>query len=180
MDERAHYQKYLVAFMLLLLTITYDTFAMAKSKTKSVIREFPRSCIPVGYSYQYRMLILEPKSEEHQQTLYMIHNISNKAVTLRQATDGDDFYVMHLKHTIKGNTWAALATDFKKSKHICTTEKKGLEYGEIIDCKSALKICEYTRSKFGSNHRGNYWLASGLPQKALVRKVIRHGILLQR
>lgn len=123
---------------------------------------FPPGCYPMGYKFKYYNLILKPTARYHPQTVYLIHNISNQSVKLFQARSGDDPYIMHNNTTIGANTWSVLATDEKEIKYICANGGEDILKIKVVNCSKMLEICEFPRTRFGDNNRGNYWIAQNV------------------
>ncbi len=140
---------------------------------------FPSGCFQRGYSYKYHVLTLTPTAKHHPQSLYFIKNISSNSVKISQIRVSDKPYIMHNVTTIKPHLWSALATDIKVSKFICTRKSRHDKHDDIIDCKNVLSICEFPHSRFGENHRGNYWVMTNRGSHTNLRNAVRyHGVLL--
>lgn len=138
---------------------------------------YPIGCTQMGYTFDLYNVIFTPTAKFHPQTLYFVHNISNRPVTMLQTRTGTEQFVIYNNTTIAPNRWSALAMDEKSSKYICS-DSKGNETRVPIQCKKVLDICEFASSRFGTNHRGNYWLPYNNTMGGAKRQAERHGILL--
>lgn len=143
---------------------------------KSTIRS-PLGCKNVGYKYNLNTLTFLPESIGERQSLYFVYNKLGKSINLYQMLKSSSTRNTFLNHTISPNKWTVLATGEKQLKYICTVNDGKSKYGQIVDCSKSLKICEYTRVKFGVNNRGNYWLGSGTTRGSAVGSVVRYGII---
>ncbi len=149
----------------------------AKKPTKKTIR-FPVSCKLMGYKYDLYNVIFTPSNKKYSQTAYFIHNISNRTIYMLQVNDGSEPYIVHVDGNIDPNRWSVLAVSDHRIKYICTNyDKRNNDY-RVINCHGMLDICEFPYAKFGTNHRGTYWLTLNKSRKAAVRTARWHGVLL--
>lgn len=163
----------------LILTHGLATFASAESfenSFKSKIKS-PLGCKDVGYEYQLNTVSFLPESIGERQSLYFVYNKLAKELHLYQMLKSSSTRNTFLNQTIKPNSWTVLATSEKELKYICTVNDNKSKYGKIVDCSKSLKVCEYTRVKFGLNNRGNYWLGNGTTRGSAVGSVVRYGII---
>jgi hypothetical protein len=91
--------------------------------------------------------------------------------------DKDSQYSMRYNHTIRAKSWAALATGEPKVKFICSLGDGKKDYGQIIDCADAVKVCEYVHVKFGLNNKGNFWIVDSNTRGGAVNEVVHYGII---
>lgn len=154
-------------------------FASAESYENSVKNPMksPLGCKDVGYKYELNTLNILPESIGERQSLYFVYNKLSKPVNLFQMLKSSSTRNTFLNNTIRPNSWSVLATSEKELKYICTVNDNKEKFGKIIDCSKSLKICEYTRVKFGLNNRGNYWLGNGTTRGSAVGSVVRYGII---
>ncbi|AAO90650.1 enhanced entry protein [Coxiella burnetii] len=162
-------------FLVLLGAALYFLIPGAEGK----ILRYPYGCYPMGYKFNYYNLILQPTGRYHPQTIYFIHNVSKQAISLFQARSNDEPYIIHINTTIAPNAWSVLATDEKKVKYICTNGGNDILKLKIINCSKVLDICEFPRTRFGDNNRGNYWAVENIGSSTAAVSAIRwYGILL--
>lgn len=150
-----------------------NSFAVEKKKLR-----YPLGCKPVGYSFQYFNVMFKPTAKYHPQTLYFVKNISNRDINMMQARKGDEDYVVYMRNTIKPNRWSALALDEKNAKFICTNKNKKQKTHAVVNCRKVLDICEFTQVRFGTNHRGNYWVTHNKSMRGAYNATKWHGVLL--
>jgi len=166
-----------ITFIIILASLLVSpTILAAKEKVKK--RKFPIGCFPVGYNFKFHVLTLNRTAKYHPQTIYLVHNKAKTPVNLRQVHKGDKPYVMHLNTTIRPNNWSVLATDESQIKFICTLDKKGAYLEQVINCANVLEICEFPHTKFGDNHRGNYWVFQRSTANSAKIATRYHGVLM--
>ena len=170
--------KWKLTFIIMLTgCLLAPTQLLAKSAKEKKPR-FPMGCFPVGYKFKYHTLTVTPTAKYHPQTIFLVHNLAGFPVHIRQIHTGDKPYVIHINTTIKPRFWSVLATDEKKLKFICTVNKKGIKLEQIIDCGKVLELCEFPNTRFGDNHRGNYWIHQRSTGNSAKRATKYHGVLL--
>lgn len=144
-------------------------------------KRFLSGCYIEGYHFKHRVLHLEPKSKGHAASIYFMHNLSmNTSVNLYQMKTGNESYIMNLNNKINPNQWGVFATDKTLDRFICTIPSSKYTYGEVVDCKKVLDVCEFTNAKFGTNNRGNYWVIRSSHKSGAKWGSIRQGTLLRR
>lgn len=129
----------------------------AATNSEKILR-FPEDCHPIGYEYDHYNLLLKPTAKYHPQTVYLIKNISSHSVQLHQADTESKPYLIQNNNILKPNLWSVFATDQAQTKFICALADNKELTDQVVDCKKVLDICEFPRTKFGPNHRGNYWM----------------------
>lgn len=162
----------------------------------------PLGCRNTGYQFQLNTLsfITVPKAsalltidslwgdgvaEKHpapasdRQSLYFVLNESNKPVHLYQMHAEESNRSTYLNHTIAPKQWAVLATSEPKVKYICTVDQAKSTYGQVVPCQDHVRICEYTRVRFGLNNRGNFWVVNSNTRGGAVAEVVHYGIIPQ-
>ncbi len=149
----------------------------AKKTTKKTIR-FPVGCHKIGYKFDLYNVIFTPSNKKYSQTAYFIHNISNRTVYMLQANDGSEPYIVHIDGNIDPNRWSVLAVSESDIKYVCANYDKANGDYRVISCQGVLDICEFPRAKFGTNHRGTYWLTLNKSRKSAVNAARWHGVLL--
>lgn len=173
--------KKIVQIIITTITVFHSlvTFANAESyenSFKSKIKS-PLGCKDVGYEYKLNTVTFLPESIGERQSLYFVYNKLSKPVNLYQMLKSSSTRNTFLNNTIKPNSWTVLATSEKELKYICTVADNKEKFGKVVECSESLKICEYTRVKFGLNNRGNYWLGNGTARGSAVGSVVRYGII---
>jgi hypothetical protein len=161
--------------MVLIYGVFFGTtlgFSAEKRDDKS-----PLGCRDVGYQFELKVLELLPGETGEKQSLYFIFNALSKPIHLYQMLKDDSSRSMFLNHEISPRQWAVLSTSEKEVKYICTIDDPKLSYGKIVDCSQSLKVCEYTRVKYGMNNKGNYWLVKSNTSGGAVNQVIHYGII---
>ena len=138
---------------------------------------YPIGCRPVGYKESLKIISLFPGKEGALQSMYFFYNKLPGTVSLYQMRDKDSEYSTRYNHSIKGSSWAVLATGEPLVKFICTLGDGKDSYGQIVDCGQTIKICEYVNVKFGLNNKGNYWLVESNTRNGAVSEVVHYGII---
>lgn len=161
---------------ILLLSLAFLGITNLHAAVKDESRN-PIGCIDTGYEFDMETLHLLPHSAGANQSLYFLYNSLGKKVTLYQMRDEDSSRSMYLNHAINAGQWAVLSTTEKKMKYICAVDDPKSPYGRIVDCEQSLRICEYTKVKYGMNNRGNYWLVNSNTRNGAVAEVVRYGII---
>lgn len=162
-------------FLLFSVFIFHSTAIDAKSKKSK--RKFPHGCRALGYGFADKYLILRPQTEEGRQTLYLLHNKSYKPVKLILIKSSQQIHMPSYKNTIKGNQWAAFATDEHEMKFRCINPSNN--QSTTLDCSKIFEACQYTRAKFDQGNMGNYWVVKSDPLRRTIYKSILYGILLR-
>ncbi len=168
---------------LILTTITIANslaiFASAESYENSFQSKIksPLGCKDVGYKYRLNTVSFLPEMVGERQSLYFVYNKLNKPINLYQMLKSSSTRNTFLNNTIKPTSWTVLATSEKELNYICTISDNKEKFGKVVDCSKSLKICEYTRVKFGLNNQGNYWLGNGTARGSAVGSVVRYGII---
>lgn len=144
-------------------------------------KRFLSGCYMEGYYFKHRVLHLKPKAAGPAASIYFMHNLSmNKPVTLYQMKTGGEGYIMNLNNTIRPNQWGVFASDQTTDRFICTIPNSKYTYGEIVDCKKYVDVCEFTNAVFGTNMRGNYWIINSSHKSGAKWGTIRKGALLRK
>lgn len=168
----------LTAVMLSLLNSQIWSYGQAKPKEDKDNDKFPPGCVDTGYEKKLKVLTLLPYQTGERNSLYLVYNSLPQTVNLFQMRDGDSLYSMHLNHSIPANRWAGFSTSEPQLKFLCTVADRARgEYGKIIDCGEALKVCELTKVVFGLNNRGNLWMVKGNTRNGAMREIVRYGII---
>jgi hypothetical protein len=168
-----------IALIMVAFFTNNSAFASAESyenSFKSQVRS-PLGCKNVGYQFNLNTVSFLPESVGERQSLYFVYNKLPKTINLYQMLKSSSTRNTYLNHSILGNKWTVFATGEPNLKFICTASDGKSKYGKIVDCSKNLKICEYTRVKFGLNNRGNYWLSNGTSRGSAVGEVVRYGII---
>ena len=139
----------------------------------------PLGCRDVGYKFDLSTLRVLPSAPGERQSLYFFMNRANQPVHLYQMLSNNSASKTYLNHTIRAQEWAVLATNLAQVTYICTIDHPGSKYGKIVPCADNLKVCEYTRVRFGLNNRGNFWVVNSNSRGGAVGDVVRYGIIPQ-
>jgi hypothetical protein len=138
---------------------------------------YPIGCTPVGYQESIKIISLFPGKEGALQSMYFFFNKLPETVSLYQMREKDSEYSTRYNHSIRGNSWAVLATGEPLVKFICTLGDGKASYGKIVDCAETIKICEYVHVKFGLNNKGNFWIVDSNTRNGAVNEVVHYGII---
>lgn len=149
----------------------------AEEKAKREETRFPIGCRPVGYKQHLKVLSLYPGQESALQSLYFVYNQSPQSISLYQMRDKDSELSTRYNHTIRANSWAALATGEPLVQFICSVGDGKNGYGKIVDCADTLKVCQYVNVKFGLNNKGNFWMVDSNTRNGAVSEVVRYGVI---
>ena len=164
-----------LTLLLLGAVISHSTLAAKKTRVK---RRFPHGCRDVGYEFKNQLLVLKPQSEEHPQTIYLIHNLSHGHLLLQLEKLPQHTFSPHYKNVVRPNQWGAFATDQSIMQFKCSKATRR-SAGEQIDCGHVLELCQYTRAKFADNNMGNYWAVVSKTRRGAMNEAIAKGILLR-
>lgn len=159
--------------LMLVMCCTGVTAAFAEEKEDN---RNPIGCSDVGYQYDMHTLTLLPEEQGQTQSMYFLFNKTGQKVTLFQMRDPDSSRSMYMNHQINPGQWGVLSTSEKQVRFICTVPDN-TRYGKIVDCSENLRVCEYTKVKYGLNNRGNYWLVNSNTKNGAIRDVVRYGII---
>ena len=113
------------------------------------------------------------------QSLYFVLNESTQPIHLYQMHAEDSNRSTYLNHTIYPKQWAVLATSEPKVTYLCTIDQAKTTYGKIVTCGEYLRVCEYTKVRFGLNNRGNFWVVNSNTRGGAVAEVVNYGIIPQ-
>lgn len=177
-----HPKSFVLLCGLLLLPLHAVNAQSAASKAADV-REvkdnhrFPIGCRPVGFEQSLKVLSLFPGREGALQSMYFFFNQSPQPVSLYQMNDQTSAYSTRFNHTIRGNSWAVLATGEPLVRFICSQGDGKADYGKILDCAETIKVCEYVNVKFGLNNKGNLWIVDSNTRNGAVNEVVHYGII---
>lgn len=151
--------------------------ASGEQKQMKDNNKFPIGCRPVGYKQTLKVLSLYPGKEGALQSMYFFFNQLPQSVSLYQMRDKGSENSTRFNHTIKGSSWAVLATGEREVKFICTLGDGKTSYGQILDCADTIKVCEYVNVKFGLNNKGNFWIVDSNSRNGAVNEVVHYGII---
>jgi len=172
--SKRHYV--IVLVMLLSCLMIFGTLAKKKQSEKRI--RFPVYCKQMGYKFDLYNVVFSPSTKQYSQTIYFIHNISKREVRLLQSRDGNDPFIMHINGQVAPNRWSVFAVSGGQVKYICTNYSKRTKKHRVVNCQEVLDICEFPRARFGTNHRGTYWLTFNQSRKSAVNVARYHGVLL--
>lgn len=165
------------------LLLSFLCFGVAQAAVEKEDNSNPPGCEDVGYKFELQTLHILPgeaDNEADKQSMYILFNHTQRSLNLYQMRDEDSSRSMYLNHVIDGRQWAVLSTSEKLVKFICTVPDSSSQYGKIVDCGESLRVCEYTKVRYGLNNRGNYWLVNSNTRNGAVNGVVRYGIIPSR
>jgi hypothetical protein len=139
----------------------------------------PLGCRDVGYAYDLDTLQILPHSVGDKQSLYFFYNNLSQPVKLYHMVGDNAGHSTFLNHTIRPRQWAALATGEPKLKYLCAIKAEGSSLGNMVSCKDSIKVCEFARTRFGLNNKGNFWIVQGNTRAGAVSEVVHYGIIPQ-
>jgi hypothetical protein len=157
-------------FFLILMWLGKSCFAEDES-TK------PLGCKSVGYRYQLSTLELQPRAEGDKESLYFFYNKSAEPIKLYHLLGTSAYIKTFLNHTLEPQMWAGLITGEEPVKFLCARHADDQSLGEIVNCQKLLTVCEFPKTRFGINNRGNFWLVKSAAREAAVRQIERYGIV---
>jgi hypothetical protein len=166
----------IIVLLMVFGLIANPVFARRKQIKKE--KRYPTGCMQMGYKFDLYNVVFNPSNKKYGQTIYFLHNTSHKPVYMFHANDKNHSYVVHVNGYIFPNMWSVLAVSEHKIKYICTNYSRRASNHRIINCKHVLRVCEFPYAKFGTNHRGTYWLVLNRGRKSAERAARYHGVLL--
>lgn len=137
----------------------------------------PIGCRNAGYHFELKTLHLKPGESGDNQSMYVLYNELTQPVNLYQMRDEESSRSMFLNHVLGPHEWGVLSTSEKRVKFICSIPNKKSPYGEVVDCATTLRVCEYTNVRYGLNNRGNYWLINSATKGSAINTIIHYGII---
>ncbi len=170
--------RHIILMLLGVLGVLVINNSWAKSQVTKHKFRFPVGCVNVGYQFDLYNVVLKPSSAYSKQTIYFIRNKSNKSVYLHESVKHNKGYLVYTNGQVSQKRWSVLAVAKSNMKFTCTTYDKRKHEHRVINCKTALDICEFPRAHFGSNHRGTYWLIFNESKKEAMRIAKVYGIWL--
>lgn len=156
------------------LSLFLISTAFAKESDNSTA---PIGCLDTGYHYHMKTLTLHPHESGQEQNLYFFHNLTPTPLNLYQMRGEESGRSVYLNHTIQPNRWAVFATSEKTVRFICSVPDKKFSHGKVINCADQVKVCQFTRVRFGLNNKGNFWMVDNTDKNSAVREVVRYGII---
>ena len=147
----------IVSIFLLLFTI-----GCSGESSKS---DFPKTCVEEGIKFENNNLILN-KGSSSKQSLYLLHNISDKNFWLNHSFSQDKGVSAGWGSELNMGNWSAIAMNIDDFAMNCTI----LETGEVehLNCKEVVKICKFEKPVFNSENSGSFWVAENKPLSNLL------------
>jgi hypothetical protein len=165
-----------LSLLFLAFSLSSETFAKQKNKQP---KRFPLGCNAVGYSMDDSNLTLQPFVVDSPQTIYFIHNISNKTIHLSAPAPEDALVAPDYDVDIDSNRWAAFAMDRNSLIFRCTLSSDN-EEKTPVSCGTSLELCQYPCVRFAAHNGGNYWPSKNKDRQQTIYEVNRiTGILLK-
>ena len=161
---------------LCLLSLTVALASNAYARLKPL--ELPRGCHDDGYDYHHKALTLLPAKAGNNDSVYFVYNRSDSTINLYQLKAANEHMGLNINNKIRPYSWGVYSSDESLVRFACTKPSALYDHGKLVDCKSALKVCEYIHVKYGLNNRGNYWMSRSSSKNSALRRVNRIGVLL--
>ena len=174
----SRYCGYLVVLMTIssLIAIVPDAHA-ARHRDENA---FPLGCRAQGFEFMGDSINFKPDytGKKWEQTLYFLHNTSDKDVELEVRKPRGQKFGPNYKNTIKANGWGVFALDYNQFELTCNEKSYA---GDVYsgNCADFFKICEYNNAKFAPHNRGTYWTVQSGSRAEATRGAIKNGILLR-
>ena len=165
------------------LSVGSDAWAAKKNRKEPDVskRRFPHGCRMVGFDFDDNTVMLRSSKPEGEspQTLYLIHNVSDRAIYLKAKKTSDQPFMLSYPNVVNVGEWGAFATDFRHISFSCTAPAGVDEGNQPIRCAGALDICQYDNVKFSATNGGNYWIVKSDTLRNAMYGAIGSGILLR-
>ncbi|MBA2650423.1 MAG: endopeptidase IV [Legionella sp.] len=158
-------------------TVPQKKLLLTEEKLNKEETRPPIGCQPVGYDMGLKVLSLYPGQQSALQSLYFVYNQLHENVNLYQMRDKYSELSTRYNHTIRGKSWAAVATGEPTVRFICAMGEGKNGYGKIVDCAQSLKVCQYVNVKFGLNNKGNFWIVDSNTRNGAVNDVVHYGVI---
>lgn len=152
--------------------------ALAEKSSPSQAKKFPRGCVSAGHDFELYNLVFKPSAHRSDQTVYFIYNNSGHQVYMLDASEVDKPYVIYNNGNVKPHLWSVFAATKKQIKFTCTVFDRDKQMHRVVNCRNHVKVCEFKKAQFGSNHRGTYWIAVNKSKKAAIAMAKNYGIWL--
>lgn len=165
----------------LLLFGLFHHSAILAARLKGPNQTFPYGCRMMGYSYADNLLTIKPAYDPApapQQTMYLIHNKSNRAVQVKAKKSPGEAYKPDHDNVINANQWAAFAMDQDQVQFVCTAAGDRQD-NNAINCEQVFEVCQYNHAKFSESTMGSYWVVKTDTLENAVYGAIHIGILLR-
>ncbi len=162
------------------MTAAFITVSLGSGNVFAKLKalELPRGCHNEGYAFHYKTLTLLPAKAGNYDSVYFIYNKSNSTINLYQLKDANEHLGLNINNKIKPHKWGVYSPDEEQVRFACSIPSSKYDHGKLIDCRKALKVCEYTKVKYGLNNRGNYWMARSTTKNGAIRRSVIIGVLL--
>ena len=155
---------FLIASYLLLLTM-----GCSGGTSES---DYPEGCLAQGYEFKDNNLVLNKSSSK--QSLYLLHNISDKSYWLNHVMSEDPGASAGWGSELDTDNWSAIAMNKENFEMNCIASGSG----EVkdLDCKEVVKICKFEKPVFNSEDSGSFWVAENQPLTDLLDAIKSRGI----
>ena len=170
--------KRIIIYLTIIFSCLFSHPLFAKNNQPKENIRFPIGCKPMGYKFDLYNVIFRPSNKMYSQTVYFILNKSNMIIHLLQVSNGNELYLVHIDGNIYPNKWSVLAASETEIKYICTQYNEYKDDHRVLNCQKVLDICEFPRARFGTNHRGTYWLTLNQSLISALKVARFHGVLL--
>jgi len=165
--------------MIIKKSITCLTLSLFFASTHAWTRHQPnnpKGCLNQGFEFKDSFTTIKPAKAN---SIFLLTNISKYPIQLQLHGQPKALYPKKMTSELYPRRWTSLSTmDAPQLQLSCQHVS---EHGvvEIIDCASALHICQYTKVKFGEHNAGTYWVIQNKPRETIVSATITKGILLR-
>ncbi len=161
-----------VCLVILSIVISANVYARLKPL------QLPRGCHDEGYDFYHKTLTLLPSKAGNNDSVYFVYNKTGTTVNLYQLKTASEHMGLNINNKIRPYSWGVYSSDESLVRFACSKPSATYNHGQLVDCQSALKVCEYTHVKYGLNNRGNYWMSRSSSKNSALRRVNRIGVLL--
>lgn len=162
---------YIQGFLIVVSSLLLLTIGCSGISSES---DNPEGCVSEGYEFKNNKLIINQSSSN--QSLYLLHNISDQSFWLNHVMPTDPGASAGWASELNIDKWSAIAMNKKKFEMNCTI----LESAEVknLDCKEVVKVCKIQKPVFNSKDSGSFWVSENKPLSGLMDAIKSRGISL--
>jgi hypothetical protein len=133
---------------------------------------FPEGCTAESYEFRAQNVILNESSSK--QSLYLLHNVSDKSFWLNHVMSKDPGASAGWASELNAGNWSAITINLEDFEMNCTT----LGTGEVKDlnCEEVIKVCKFEKPVFNSEDSGSFWVAENKSLTNLLDDIKSRGI----
>jgi hypothetical protein len=159
--------------VIILLGLTITLIAKAGCSTPVI---FPQGCLPTGFSFLDKQVILTGPMQQQQQ-VYLLRNNSREPIYLDHPADYPGTASAGWMSRLDPGQWSALAVD--KPRFTWTCQRAGMAFLDYVACRDVLQICQFAQLKTNADNTGEYWIASNTTLSKLLNTIKLRGITTQ-